>query len=199
MSQTTTASSGQRASTASRNRSARSSSARHASARTSTRRCAGGPTARDRGARRVDRARSTTQVVLARVGGVDVDRDRRRRLRLAPVLRVHPVEVRADGDHHVGLVPQPAGGLRAAEPTQHGCDGGSTPRRRRWSAPARRAARRAPRPRRPSRAPPPAQISGRSAASIEHAAPASPRRSARGGPGGARRRGRARRSVGTSR
>ena len=36
------------------------------------------------------------------------DGDQRRRLRLGEVLRLHAVEVRADRDHHVRLVPQPA-------------------------------------------------------------------------------------------
>ena len=49
-------------------------------------------------------------VVLARVVAVDVDGDQLRRLRLEPVLRVHAVEVGAERDHEVGLVPQPAGG-----------------------------------------------------------------------------------------
>ena len=48
------------------------------------------------------------QVVLRRVLGVDVHRDQVRRRGLAPALGHHRVEVRADGDHAVGVVPQRA-------------------------------------------------------------------------------------------
>ena len=45
-------------------------------------------------------------VVLRRVGGVGVHRDEHRRAGHPPVLRVHAVEVAADRDDEVGLVPQ---------------------------------------------------------------------------------------------
>ena len=48
------------------------------------------------------------QVVLGGVRGIDVDRDQVRRLGLLPALGHHPVEVRADRDHGVGLVPEGA-------------------------------------------------------------------------------------------
>ena len=46
------------------------------------------------------------EVVLGRVGGVDVDRNQVRGLGLLPALGHHAVEVAAERDHHVGLVPQ---------------------------------------------------------------------------------------------
>ena len=49
-------------------------------------------------------------VVLARVLGVEVDGHERGRLRHREVLGLHAVEVGADADDDVGLVPQRAGG-----------------------------------------------------------------------------------------
>ena len=45
-------------------------------------------------------------VVLNRVAGVDVDREHARRLRLGPVLGARPVQVAADRDDQIGVVPQ---------------------------------------------------------------------------------------------
>ena len=76
---------------------------------------------------------------LARIAGQrDVDavvdrrlerqRDQRRRLRLGEVLRLHAVEVRADREHDVGLVPQPPGGLDVRrQPDQAGMAGREQP------------------------------------------------------------------------
>ncbi len=45
-------------------------------------------------------------VVLRRVAGVDVDHEQPARLRLRPVLRARPVQIAADRDDEVGVVPQ---------------------------------------------------------------------------------------------
>ena len=120
MSATRTDSSGSAKWMASRNRSARPSSAEQAAARTPCRRSADGPrspppssrSASARGdLRRVALEHDVDAVVLARVPGVEVDGDQRGRLRHREVLGLHAVEVGADGEHEVGLVPQRAGRL----------------------------------------------------------------------------------------
>ena len=143
MSATSTDSSGRAKCMASRNRSARPSSSEQAAARTPCSRSA------TRVERRRGRARSASAAVSSRrvafeqhvdavvLGGVlavEVDGDQRRRLRHREVLGLHAVEVRADREHEVGLVPQRAGRLdvRAACRPGTGATAAAGPRRRTW-------------------------------------------------------------------
>ena len=121
MSQTTTASSGSARSIASRNASASesfsASVARAARLSSRTRRVKDSRPPRALDALSQPRRRiggigleqDVGQVVLRGVGRVDVDGDQVRRLRPLPGLGHHPVEVAADRDHDVGLVPQLSG------------------------------------------------------------------------------------------